>query len=42
MNDIYSLGITFWEIHTRTIPYADFDVHYIIFKVNIKKKKNRI
>jgi proto-oncogene serine/threonine-protein kinase mos len=31
--DIYSFGITMWQMMTRTIPFADFEAHSIIYRV---------
>lgn len=31
--DIYSLGVTMWQLKTRQLPYLDQPDHSIIYKV---------
>ena len=34
-SDIYSLGITCWQLLSREVPYEGYTLHTIIYKVSL-------
>lgn len=34
-SDVYSLGITCWQLLSREVPYEGYTLHAIIYKVSV-------
>jgi len=34
-SDIYSLGITSWQLLSREVPYEGYSLHTMIYKVSV-------